>query len=62
MRAAITLAAVAMLGLSLAGCAVAEAGADVVGAGADIVGTAADVADDVVTSPFDKAEPAPKKN
>jgi hypothetical protein len=61
MRAVFTLAAVAALGLSLAGCAVAEAGIDVVSAGADVVGTAADITGDVVTSPFDSDDSDNKK-
>jgi hypothetical protein len=62
MRAVFTLAAVAALGLGLAGCAVAEAGADVVSAGADVVGAAADITGDVVTSPFDHDDSDAKKN
>ena len=52
MRACLTLAAVAVLGLSLSACAVVDAGATVVGAGARVVGTAASVTADVVTAPF----------
>lgn len=52
MRAIATIAAFAMLGFALSGCAVAEVGGAVVGAGASVVGTAVDVTGDVVSAPF----------
>ena len=61
MRTVVTLAAIAALGLGLAGCAVAEAGVDVVSAGASVVGTAADITGDIVTSPFDSDDSDSKK-
>ena len=61
MRTVLSLAAVAVLGLGLSGCAVAEAGGDVVSAGADVVSNAADVTGDIVTSPFDSDDSDDKK-
>lgn len=48
MRVFLIASTLALLGLGLSGCAVAEVGGAVIGAGASAVGTAVDVTGDVV--------------
>jgi len=55
MRGIVVVGAIALLGLSLSGCAVASAAGTVVGAAADVAGTAVDVTSDVVGAAADAA-------
>lgn len=52
MRACFSLAAIAVLGLSLCACAVVDVGATVVSTGAHVAGTAVSTTADVVTAPL----------
>jgi hypothetical protein len=55
MRGFVVAGAVALLGLSLSGCAVASAAGTVVGAATTVVGTTVDVTSDVVGAAADAA-------
>jgi hypothetical protein len=61
-RTIFAVCAVAVLGLSLSGCAVYEVGSTVAGVGATVVGTTATVAGDIVTAPFPDSDSDKKKD
>jgi len=55
MRAVAVVGAIALLGISLSGCAVASVAGTVVGTAASVAGTAVDVTSDVVGAAADAA-------
>jgi hypothetical protein len=55
MRGLAVVGAIALLGISLSGCAVASVAGTVVGTAADVAGTAVDVTSDVVGAAADAA-------
>ena len=60
LRVSLTIAVFAASAVLLSGCIAYDAASAVVSVGATVVTTTADVAGDIVTSPFDGAEPEKK--